>query len=56
MPRDPVCGNYVDADTAYKREMEGVTHHFCSADCADEFEVNYEEYLDVEEQRSAKEQ
>ncbi|NLN77224.1 MAG: YHS domain-containing protein [Armatimonadetes bacterium] len=55
MPRDPVCGNYVDGDTPYKYELEGRTYYFCGTDCADEFEINYEEYIEVEEQRIQKE-
>jgi YHS domain-containing protein len=56
MPKDPVCGNYVSKDTPYKRDMEGLTYYFCGAECADEFEVNYEEYLEIEEERAGKEE
>ena len=52
MPKDPVCGNYVSKDTPYKRDMEGQTYYFCGAECADEFEVNYEENLEIEEERA----
>jgi YHS domain-containing protein len=50
MPKDPVCSNYVSKDTPYKKEMEGQTYYFCSSECADEFEENYEDYLEVEEE------
>ena len=56
MPKDPVCGNYVSKDTPFKHEMEGRTYFFCSSECAEEFEINYEEYLEVEEERAGREE
>lgn len=52
MPKDPVCGNYVDKDTPYKYDLEGRTYYFCSAECAEEFEYNTEEYLAEEEEQA----
>ncbi len=50
MPKDPVCSNYVSKDTPYRTEMEGRTYYFCSSECADEFEENSEDYLEIEEE------
>ena len=52
MPKDPVCGNYVSKDTPYKSETEEETYYFCSAECAEEFEYNSEEYLEIEEEQA----
>ena len=35
MPRDPVCGMEVDAETAIKRKIGDRTYYFCSQSCAD---------------------
>lgn len=56
MPKDPVCGNYVSRDTPYKRDMEGRTYCFCSLECAEEFEFNYEDYLEIEEEQAGTEE
>ncbi len=38
MAKDPVCGMYVDEDTAkYKATIRGVTYYFCSQTCMKEF-------------------
>ena len=49
MPKDPVCGQYVDKDTSYKTQEEEETFYFCSQDCMEEFIHNADEYLDYEE-------
>lgn len=37
--QDPVCGMWVDPDTAPARSRhEGLTYHFCSDRCRTEFE------------------
>ncbi|HKZ93043.1 MAG TPA: heavy metal translocating P-type ATPase [Candidatus Bathyarchaeia archaeon] len=38
MPRDPVCGMTVDANTAIKRKIGDRTYYFCSESCARTFE------------------
>ncbi|MCE5323060.1 YHS domain-containing protein [bacterium] len=52
MPKDPVCGQYVSADTPYKSEYEGEIYYFCSAVCEEEFDCNSEEYIFIEEPRA----
>ncbi len=37
--RDPVCGTFVPANTAYARTVNGEKHYFCSANCRDQFSV-----------------
>ncbi|MFZ3062813.1 MAG: HAD-IC family P-type ATPase, partial [Actinomycetota bacterium] len=39
MPRDPVCGMYVDADKSIKRVIGGRTYYFCMESCARTFEA-----------------
>ncbi len=39
MPRDPVCGMYVDADKSIKRAIGGRTYYFCMESCARTFEA-----------------
>lgn len=39
MPKDPVCGMYVDKEKSIKREIEGKTYYFCSGSCARTFEA-----------------
>lgn len=56
MPKDAVCGNYVSTDTPFKRDMEGQTYWFCSSECAEEFEYNYEDYLEIEEEQVGNEE
>lgn len=38
MPRDPVCGMIVDADSAIKRRIGDRTYYFCSEACARVYE------------------
>lgn len=38
MPRDPVCGMTVDAETAIKRKIGDRTYYFCSEACARTYE------------------
>jgi Cu+-exporting ATPase len=38
MPRDPVCGMYVDEKTAIKRKIGDRTYYFCSETCARTYE------------------
>ncbi len=35
--RDPVCGTHVSSEISHTLMVEGVTHHFCSADCREKF-------------------
>jgi uncharacterized protein len=35
--KDPVCGTYVSAASAVKREVGGETLHFCSTACRDKY-------------------
>jgi Cu+-exporting ATPase len=51
MPKDPVCGQYVSSESAYKTEYEGEVYHFCSAACEEEFDMNSEDYVIIEEPR-----
>jgi putative ABC transport system ATP-binding protein len=37
MATDPVCGMSVERETSPHYRTDGTTHHFCSADCRDEF-------------------
>lgn len=44
MPRDPVCGQYVEEHTPFKTEREGgETRYFCSEECLEEYEYEQEE-------------
>lgn len=43
MPRDPICGQYVDEKTPFKSEMDGETRYFCSEECQEEFEFGVED-------------
>lgn len=38
MPRDPVCGMYVDAEQSIKRKIGDPTYYFCSETCARTYE------------------
>jgi len=38
LPRDPVCGMIVDANTAIKRKIGDRTYYFCSESCARTYE------------------
>ncbi len=46
MPRDPVCGKTVDKSTPFQEELEGKTYFFCGEECQDEFDFNFEEYVE----------
>src|SRR4051794_31848224 len=47
--KDPVCGMMVNPLTAKHRvELEGVTHVFCSARCAEKFRASPATYLEPE--------
>lgn len=50
MPKDPVCGHYVDKSTPYQREYGGAMYYFCCADCMEEYAyaLEYNEELDEE--------
>lgn len=48
MPRDPVCGQYVEEHTPFKSEAEGETRYFCSRECLEEYELDVEEEEYVE--------
>ena len=37
MEKDPVCGTYVDTDSALRRSFRGETHYFCSSECLEKF-------------------
>ena len=39
MPKDPVCGMYIDEIKATKRVIGGKTYYFCAESCARTFEV-----------------
>jgi YHS domain-containing protein len=42
---DPVCGMEVDPKTAMTAEHLGQTHHFCSAQCRDQFLQDPAKYI-----------
>ena len=44
---DPVCGMTIAAEGALTREHDGQTYHFCSAVCADRFDVDAAAYVAV---------
>jgi YHS domain-containing protein len=35
--KDPVCETYVLQSRAMRRQVDGVTHYFCSPACADRY-------------------
>jgi YHS domain-containing protein len=37
LKRDPVCGTFVPANTAFHKVVGGQPHYFCSAECRDKF-------------------
>ncbi|MEM3046439.1 MAG: heavy metal translocating P-type ATPase [Candidatus Bathyarchaeia archaeon] len=43
MPRDPVCGMTVEAETAIRRKIGDRTYYFCSETCARTYEAPEEE-------------
>ena len=48
MPRDPVCGQYVEEDTPFKNQTDGEIRYFCSRECLEEYEFDVEEEEFVE--------
>lgn len=36
--QDPICGTYLSKKTAPETRKDGVTHYFCSSECAEAFE------------------
>lgn len=50
MPRDPVCGHYVDKSTPFKQEYEGDTYYFCCLDCMEEYEFEFDNCEAVDEE------
>jgi Cu+-exporting ATPase len=45
MAEDPVCGMWVDAQTALFSEFEGEKYYFCSQDCKQEFDDDPDRYV-----------
>ena len=41
MEKDPVCGTYVDVDTALQKSFSGKTLYFCSSDCLEKFKASH---------------
>ena len=39
LKKDPVCGTYVPAISAFKKTVAGHEHYFCSAGCRDKFQA-----------------
>lgn len=37
MPKDPICGMYVEEENTIKQELEGIKYYFCSNNCLNEF-------------------
>jgi YHS domain-containing protein len=37
LKRDPVCGTFVPATTAFQKIVHGQQQYFCSAECRDKF-------------------
>ena len=37
LKRDPVCGTFVPASTAFRKTVNGQAYHFCSAECRDKY-------------------
>ena len=37
--KDPTCGTFVLADTAFTLAQDGVTFYFCSKDCREKFQA-----------------
>lgn len=50
MPRDPICGHYVEKSTPYKQEQDGEIYYFCCLDCMEEFEYGSETSKTVDEE------
>jgi len=46
MARDPVCGMAVSAQSPVHFAFGGITHHFCSPACREEFAAGPEQFLD----------
>jgi Cu+-exporting ATPase len=41
MPKDPICGMYVEDTSTLISNVEGRTYYFCSADCKFQFDAPY---------------
>lgn len=37
LKKDPVCGTFVPASTAFHKVVQGQPQYFCSAECRDKF-------------------
>ena len=37
LKKDPVCGTFISAATAIKKDVRGETYYFCSPECRDRF-------------------
>jgi YHS domain-containing protein len=37
--KDPACGTFVLASTAYTHSQDGITYYFCSRDCSEKFQA-----------------
>lgn len=44
---DPVCGMYVNPETATKQNLNGTTYYFCSESCRKSFIENPESFQNV---------
>jgi len=54
MARDPVCGVFLDEETAkYKTIRRNNVYYFCSATCENKFEKNPESYMSESSVRHA---
>src|SRR5713226_2998475 len=49
--KDPVCGMKVTANPARSVKHEGITYHFCSTRCMEEFSANPLRYVGKEKPR-----
>jgi YHS domain-containing protein len=45
---DPVCGMQIDPGTDIIAEYKGMTYHFCSTECRDQFMQDPEKYMSPE--------
>ena len=39
LKKDPVCGTFISAATAFQKYANGQTHYFCSTECRDKFKA-----------------
>ena len=37
LKKDPVCGTFISAATAFQKSAGGQTYYFCSTECRDKF-------------------